>query len=200
MSDEVDAAGAALFAFSSGSTGTPKGMIRTGANLAAEAEQFHDTVGVDEADVILGVVALFHAHGLGNALLASVRSGAALVLLPRFERDAVLAAIEGEHVTTFPGVPFIFQTLAETRRVERADVPSLRLCISAGRAARGGDVRPVPGPLRHADPPAVRVQRGRLGHDRPRCRPDRESVVGRATDARHRRSGRRRRRSLSAHR
>jgi long-chain acyl-CoA synthetase len=130
--DDVDAAGAALFAFSSGSTGTPKGMIRTGANLAAEAEQFHDTVGVDEADVILGVVALFHAHGLGNALLASVRSGAALVLLPRFERDAVLAAIEAEHVTMFPGVPFIFQTLAETRRVERADVSSLRLCISAG--------------------------------------------------------------------
>jgi long-chain acyl-CoA synthetase len=131
-SGAADPAGAALFAFSSGSTGTPKGMIRTNANLTAEAEQFHDTVGVTEEDVILAVVALFHAHGLGNALLASVRSGASLVLLPRFERDAVLGAIEDEHVTTFPGVPFIFQTLAETRRAERADVSSLRLCISAG--------------------------------------------------------------------
>jgi long-chain acyl-CoA synthetase len=130
--DAIDPADAALFAFSSGSTGTPKGMIRTNANLTAEAEQFHDTVGVTERDVILAVVALFHAHGLGNALLASVRSGATLVLLPRFERDAVLTAIADEHVTTFPGVPFIFQTLAETRRAERADVSSLRLCISAG--------------------------------------------------------------------
>jgi long-chain acyl-CoA synthetase len=130
--DAPDPGGASLFAFSSGSTGTPKGMIRTNANLAAEAEQFHDTVTVTEEDVILAVVALFHAHGLGNSLLASVRSGASLVLLPRFERDAVLGAIARERVTTFPGVPFIFQTLAETRRSARADVSSLRLCISAG--------------------------------------------------------------------
>ncbi len=130
--EPVDPGDAALFAFSSGSTGTPKGMIRTSANLTAEAEQFHATVGLTERDVILAVVALFHAHGLGNALLASVRTGATLVLLPRFERDAVLAAIENEGVTSFPGVPFIFQTLAETRRAERADLSSLRLCFSAG--------------------------------------------------------------------
>jgi long-chain acyl-CoA synthetase len=129
---DVGPADAALFAFSSGSTGTPKGMIRTSANLTAEAEQFSATVGLTERDVILAVVALFHAHGLGNALLASVRTGATLVLLPRFERDAVLATIGNECVTSFPGVPFLFQTLAETRRAERADLSSLRLCFSAG--------------------------------------------------------------------
>ena len=32
----------------------------------------------------------------------------------------------------FPAVPFIFHSLAETRRAERADMQSLRLCISAG--------------------------------------------------------------------
>ncbi len=32
----------------------------------------------------------------------------------------------------FPAVPFIFHTLAETRRSTRADVAALRLCISAG--------------------------------------------------------------------
>ena len=127
----VDPAAPALFAFSSGSTGTPKGMIRTNRNLAAEADQFSATVGVTEDDVILAVVALFHAHGLGNALLAAVRSGAALVL-GRFERDATLAAIKREQVTVFPAVPFIFHTLAETRRAERADLRSLRLCVSAG--------------------------------------------------------------------
>ena len=127
-----DPAAPALFAFSSGSTGTPKGMIRTRANLTAEAEQFKATVGVTEDDVVLAVVALFHAHGLGNGLLAAIRSGAALVLLPRFERDAVLSAIERERVSVFPAVPFIFHTLAETRRSARADVAALRLCISAG--------------------------------------------------------------------
>jgi long-chain acyl-CoA synthetase len=127
----VDPASPALFAFSSGSTGTPKGMIRTNRNLAAEADQFAATVGVTEDDVILAVVALFHAHGLGNALLAAIRSGAPLVL-GRFERDATLAAIKRERVTVFPAVPFIFHSLAETRRAERSDMQSLRLCISAG--------------------------------------------------------------------
>ena len=128
----VEPDGPALFAFSSGSTGTPKGMVRTSANLTAEAEQFFTTVGVTEDDVIFAVVALFHAHGLGNALLAAIRSGATLVLHPRFERDAVLDAISRERVTVFPAVPFIFHTLAETRRSARADASSLRLCISAG--------------------------------------------------------------------
>jgi long-chain acyl-CoA synthetase len=127
----VDPAAPALFAFSSGSTGTPKGMIRTNRNLAAEADQFAATVDVTEDDVILAVVALFHAHGLGNALLAAIRSGAALVL-GRFERDATLAAIKQERVTLFPAVPFIFHSIAETRRAARADLQTLRLCFSAG--------------------------------------------------------------------
>jgi long-chain acyl-CoA synthetase len=124
--------GPALHAFSSGSTGTPKGIVRTQANLVAEADQFYDTVGVGEDDVILSLVALFHAHGLGNCVQAAVRSGAAMVLVDQFRRDAVLAAIESERVSIFPSVPFVCHTLGETRRAERADTRSLRLCFTAG--------------------------------------------------------------------
>jgi long-chain acyl-CoA synthetase len=122
----------ALYAFSSGSTGTPKGILRTQANLAREADNFRATVGPTEDDVILTVVALFHAHGLGNCLQAAVRSGAAMVLVEQFQREAVLEAIERERVTIFPTVPFICQTLAETRRADRYDTASLRLCFTAG--------------------------------------------------------------------
>jgi long-chain acyl-CoA synthetase len=122
----------ALYAFSSGSTGTPKGMLRTQANLAGEADHFYDTVGLTEDDVILTAVALFHAHGLGNCLQAAVRSGAALVLVEPFQRDEVLDAIERERVTVFPTVPFICQTLAETKRAGRYDTGSLRLVFTAG--------------------------------------------------------------------
>ena len=90
-------------------------------------------MGVTEDDVILGVVALFHAHGLGNAVLASLRSGAALVL-GRFERDATLVAIERERVTVFPAVPFIFHTLAETRRARAR--PTCGRSASASPPAR----------------------------------------------------------------
>lgn len=121
----------ALVAFSSGSTGRPKAMVRTNANLVAEADQFTAGVGLDETDVVLAVVPLFHAHGLGNCLLASIRSGAALVL-GSFERDATLAAIADERVTIFPGVPFVFDALAATRRADPAQLASLRLCFTAG--------------------------------------------------------------------
>lgn len=124
--------GPALYAFSSGSTGTPKGMVRTAAQLAAEADNFYDTVGVTEGDAILALVALFHAHGLGNAVLASVRSGATLVLQAALRRDETLALIERERVSIFPTVPFAAQTLAETRRADRADTGSLRLAFTAG--------------------------------------------------------------------
>ncbi|MGH8773895.1 MAG: class I adenylate-forming enzyme family protein [Jiangellaceae bacterium] len=122
----------ALHAFSSGSTGMPKGIVRTQANLAHEANQFFDTVGVGEDDVILTSIALFHAHGLGNCVLAAVRSGACLVLLDPFRRDEALGAIERERVTVFPAVPFLVHTLAETRRAARAGTGSLRLCFTAG--------------------------------------------------------------------
>jgi long-chain acyl-CoA synthetase len=122
----------ALHAFSSGSTGTPKGIVRTHANLAHEADNFFDTVGVSEDDVILTAVALFHAHGLGNCVLAAVRSGAAMVLLDPFRRDAALEAMSRERVTVFPTVPFVVQTLAETRRADRYRTGSLRLCFTAG--------------------------------------------------------------------
>ena len=122
----------ALHAFSSGSTGTPKGIVRTQANLAYEANHFFDTVGVGDEDVILTSVALFHAHGLGNCLLAAVRSGAAMMLLDGFHRDEALAAIERERVSIFPTVPFVAHALAETRRSDRADLSSLRLCFTAG--------------------------------------------------------------------
>ena len=129
----VDPAAPALFAFSSGSTGTPKGMIRTNHNLAAEADQFAATVDVTEDDVILAVVALFHAHGLGNALLASVRSGAALVL-GRFERDATLAAIEHEQRHD---VPRRAVHLPHARRDPpgRTRRPALAAAVRVGRRA-----------------------------------------------------------------
>ena len=45
-------------------------------------------------------------------MLAAVRSGAAMVVLPRFDRDAVLAAVEEWGVTVWPGVPAMFTALS----------------------------------------------------------------------------------------
>jgi long-chain acyl-CoA synthetase len=121
-----------LWAFSSGSTGTPKRIVRRQSHLVAEADNFAATVGLGPEDVIFGAVPFFHAHGLGNCVLAAVRSGAALLVEPSFEPRAALAALETERVTVLPGVPFLFRMLAEASLGRRFDAGSLRLCFSAG--------------------------------------------------------------------
>ena len=120
----------AVYGFSSGTTGAPKRIARTQGQLCSEAENFVATAGVSSDDTILGVVPFFHAHGLGNCILASLRSGAPLVVLERFERRRVLETIQEEQVTIFPAVPFLLQNLAA--KDSEADLSSLRLCFTAG--------------------------------------------------------------------
>jgi long-chain acyl-CoA synthetase len=122
----------ALYGFSSGTTGMAKRFARTQENLAREAESFGATVGLGPDDVILGAAPFFHAHGLGNCVLASVRSGAALVVLERFDPRRALARVAEERVSVLPGVPFTFRLMAEVAGAARADTGSLRLCFSAG--------------------------------------------------------------------
>ncbi len=121
-----------LCQYSSGSTGKPKRIIRTHFNLVSEAENFCSTVNMTSNDKILCVVPLFHAHGLGNCMLASSYTGATLVILEDFNRRRVLKTIQEEQITVFPGVPFMFNMLAETNLRYEMTLSSLRLCFSAG--------------------------------------------------------------------
>lgn len=134
-----------LYQFSSGSTGRPKRVNRTQRNLIAEARNFTTSAAVTAADTILCIVPLFHAHGLGNCLLAATTTGATLVILephmqngvpvevPFISRCARVARlIADEHVTILPGVPYIFSAFNELPADAPADLSSVRLCFSAG--------------------------------------------------------------------
>lgn len=137
--------GDVLYQYSSGSTGRPKRVCRTQENLCREAENFTATASISLDDVILGIVPLFHAHGLGNCLLAAIRAGARLTLLEQQEQEKapggmafafkcprILELIETEKVTILPGVPYIFKALVEASPDIKADLSSVRLCFSAG--------------------------------------------------------------------
>jgi long-chain acyl-CoA synthetase len=122
----------ALLATSSGTTARPHLVARTHENLWWEAENFWQSTRLGSDDVVLGVVPLSHAHGLGNALLAALRAGAGLLLRPRFLRRQVLDLLAAERVTVFPAVPFMLRMLAATDRRRHWDLSALRLCVSAG--------------------------------------------------------------------
>lgn len=136
-SEGAGADAGALMQFSSGSTGRPKRLVRTHRHCRAEADHFVATTGLNEQDTIFCPVPLHHAHGLGNGLLASVRSGARLLLFkdPQpfvLKRRRALELLESERATFFAGVPMLFQALAEAP--ETADLSALRLAFSAGTA------------------------------------------------------------------
>jgi long-chain acyl-CoA synthetase len=122
----------ALYQYSTGSTGRPKPVIRTQGQLIAEVDHFTRAVSVTPQDRILAVVPLFHAHGIGNTLLAALMNGATMVILESFSPRGVLSALQNEQVTIYPGVPFMFKLLTETKIREAAHLKTLRLCFSAG--------------------------------------------------------------------
>jgi long-chain acyl-CoA synthetase len=122
----------ALAAYSSGTIGRPHLVERSHENLWWEAENFHNAIRLDGDDVVLAVVPLSHAHGFGNALMASLRAGARLVVCDRFLRGRTLDVLQQERVTVFPTVPFMLRMLTTADRRRRWDLGALRWCISAG--------------------------------------------------------------------
>jgi len=130
---EVDAAGdLALLQYTGGTTGVSKGVMLSHRNLGANVEQAR--AWFPDADpgreVMLAVLPFFHVYGLTVCLLLGVRLGAALVLLPRFELDAVLGAIDHFRPTLFPGVPTMYVAVNNEVAKGGHDLASIKACLS----------------------------------------------------------------------
>ncbi len=122
----------AALQYTGGTTGKPKGAMLTHRNLVANAYQ---TVAWDPGirpghEVTLAVVPLFHVFGLTLCLTATVLAGGTVVLLPRFDLDLVLREIRRCKPTIFPGVPPIYQQLAEAPGARKAGLAKIRTAIS----------------------------------------------------------------------
>ncbi len=129
----VDPADLALLQYTGGTTGTPKGAMLSHQNLSANARQI-DAIDPqpDAEDRIIGVLPLFHIFANSCVLNRTVCKGAEMVLLPRFDAAQVLAAVERTRATSLPGVPTMYQALLDHPAIGKADLSSLRICISGG--------------------------------------------------------------------
>jgi malonyl-CoA/methylmalonyl-CoA synthetase len=118
----------ALIGYTSGTTGSPKGAVLFHASLLAGSESVGLAWRWTAADRLVLALPLFHAHGLCVGLHGALLAGASVVLLPRFEVDAVLDAA-GEHdASMFFGVPTMYRRLTQSSRV--GELARLRLCVS----------------------------------------------------------------------
>jgi len=123
----------AVLLYTSGTTGRPKGAevshFQLYMNCSLAAERF----GLDENDVALAALPFFHVYGLSSVLNAAVRHARCISVVPRFDVDAVLAAIERDRITILAGVPTMYHALANAD-TSGYDTSSLRIASSGGAA------------------------------------------------------------------
>ncbi len=122
-----------MILYTSGTTGKPKGAELTHANLARNAEiASRTTCEVGAGDVVLGALPLFHSFGQSVAMNASLRVGACLTLVPKFDPGAALETMQRDRVTHFYGVPTMFGALLHHPERGGFDSSALRTCITGG--------------------------------------------------------------------
>ncbi|MGB3386703.1 MAG: malonyl-CoA synthase [Pseudaminobacter sp.] len=118
----------AAILYTSGTTGRSKGAMISHENLRSNALALVDTWRFTEADVLLHALPIFHTHGLFVAINTVLLSGSALVFLPKFTLDAVMAALPG--CTAMMGVPTFYFRLLGDPRFDREAARHMRLFVS----------------------------------------------------------------------
>ncbi|MEU3656261.1 4-coumarate--CoA ligase family protein [Streptomyces sp. NPDC032161] len=121
----------AALPYSSGTTGTPKGVMLTHRSMATNLEQLRPFVPMGPGDRILAVLPFFHIYGLTALMNGPLRLGATVVVLPRFDLEQFLAAIEKHRITGLYVAPPIVLALAKHPAVDRYDLSSLEYVVSA---------------------------------------------------------------------
>jgi long-chain acyl-CoA synthetase len=122
----------AVIIYTSGTTGRPKGAELTHIQLYMNADIPGRLFNVQSDDVVITVLPLFHVFGLSSIMNVCVRFGCTMSLIPRFDADVVLTAIQRDRATIFEGVPTMFVGLLSHTGLDRYDISSLRVAISGG--------------------------------------------------------------------
>lgn len=132
----------ALLLYTSGSTGRPKGVALTHSNLKAQISTLVSAWGWSGQDHILHALPLNHTHGLINALLCGLWSGAACEFVHPFEPALIWEGIGSGRTTLFMGVPTMYARLIDSfkslDREEKRKIlegsTRLRLAVSGSAA------------------------------------------------------------------
>src|ERR687891_1042426 len=122
----------AALVYTGGTTGLSKGAMLTHHNLVSNALQvgawFSDVKDGEEA--IVSILPFFHSYGLSAVMNFAISRAMKLILLPRFELEMALKAIDKEKATLFPGVPRIYIAINESEETSKYDLSSIRACFS----------------------------------------------------------------------
>ena len=128
---ERDPDDVAALVYTSGTTGRSKGAMLSRGNLAANQDQVLATpLAITEDDTVLGVLPLFHIYAMNVGLGASIRAGATILLVERFDPQRTLEDIERHRVTVILGAPPMYVAWLDTPGARERDLSSVRMAVS----------------------------------------------------------------------
>ncbi|WP_235866344.1 AMP-binding protein [Serinibacter arcticus] len=125
----------ALLQYTGGTTGTPKGAVLTHRNLVANAVQCAEwTRTVGGTETLYGALPFFHAFGLTLCLGYGIRTGATLVIFPKFDPAALVSAQKRRPGTFLPAVPPMIDRFTTAAREAGVALTSFRFAFSGAMA------------------------------------------------------------------
>jgi len=114
--------------YTSGTTGRSKGAMLSHGNLVSNAETLKALWRFTADDVLLHALPIFHIHGLFVACNITLISGASMILLPKFDLDAIFRALPS--ATVMMGVPTFYTRLLADPRLGAEVTRNIRLFVS----------------------------------------------------------------------
>jgi len=121
----------AAMLFTSGTTGRPKGAVLSHGNLAAGTLTLSGYWEMDENDVLLHTLPIFHVHGLYVAAYNTIVRGGCMILLAAFNVDDIIRELPD--ATVLMGVPTHYTRLLADERFT-ADLASHVRLFTSGSA------------------------------------------------------------------
>ena len=125
----------AYLVYTSGTTGYPKGVLHAHRALIGRepASQYWFNFDANQVDRILHSGKFNWTYVLGSGLMDPLYLGKT-VIVHEGKNDANLwtRLIAKHHATIFIGVPTIYRQIVQKTTMSKADVPTLRFCMSAG--------------------------------------------------------------------
>ena len=118
----------AAICYTSGTTGASKGAMLTHGNLAANASTLKELWQFTAADRLIHALPLYHVHGLFVAANVTLMAGASMILQPKFDADAIVAAMG--QATCLMGVPTFYTRLLNHPGLNAVAASEMRLFIS----------------------------------------------------------------------
>ncbi len=124
----------AVLQYTGGTTGTPKGAMLTHANCYINTLQVIAwTDDLQQAEErVLGVLPFFHVFAMTVVMNFGIAKAACIIIMPRFDLNGALDLIKAHKPTIMPGVPTLFNAIANSPRVKDIDMTSLKFCLSGG--------------------------------------------------------------------